>query len=122
MRVAFFGYAWNVALQPDAYMTETFQSLARAGADVDVYLGNHLSKEYGIYGLNEALPPGKLQRVLAAEAYDAAISFNNSMLIPELTSAIKGRIVSVIGDEPEHPFGYQRTCPLQAFLEAIENV
>ncbi len=122
MRVAFFGYAWNVALQPDAYMTETFQSLARAGADVDVYLGNHLSKEYGIYGLNEALPLGKLQRFLAAEAYDAAISFNNSMLIPELTSAIKGRIVSVIVDEPEHLFDYHRTGPFEPFREDIEIV
>ena len=122
MRVAFFGYAWNNALQPDAYMTETFQSLARAGADVDVYLGNHLSKEYGIYGLNEAMPLGKLQRFLAAEGYDAAISFNNSMLIPELTSAIGGRIVTVIVDEPEHLFDYHRAGPYEVFRRDIEIV
>lgn len=122
MRLAFFGYAWNNALQPDAYMTETFQSLARAGADVDVYLGNHLSKEYGVYGLNEAMPLGKLQRFLAAEGYDAAISFNNSMLIPELTSAIGGRIVTVIVDEPEHLFDYRRAGPYEPFRQDIEIV
>ena len=122
MRVAFFGYAWNNALQPDAYMTETYQSLARAGADVDVFLGNHLSKEYGIYGLNEAMPLGKLQRFLAAEGYDAAISFNNSMLIPELTSAIGGRIVTVVVDEPEHLFDYHRAGPYEVFRQDIEIV
>jgi hypothetical protein len=111
MKVAFFGYAWNAALQPDAYMTETFQSLAQAGADVDVFLGQHLSKEYGIYGLNEAMPLGKLRAALEEEGYDAAISFNNSMILPELAGAIPGKTVSVIVDAPEHLFDYQRTGP-----------
>lgn len=114
MRVAFFGYAWNTALQPDAYMTETFQSLAQAGADVDVFLGNHLSKEYGIYGLNEKMPLGKLRDALVEEGYDAAISFNNSMILPELAGAIRGKTVSVIVDEPEHLFDYHRAGPYEA--------
>lgn len=113
MKVAFFGYAWNTALQPDAYMTETFQSLAQAGADVDVFLGNHLSKEYGIYGVNEKMPLGKLRAALEEEGYDAAISFNNSMIMPELAGAIRGKTVSVIVDAPEHLFDYHRTGPYE---------
>ena len=66
MKLAFFGYAWNKALQPDAYMSETIASLAGTGADVDVYLGNQLTKEYGIYGLNEALQPGRIGAFVAA--------------------------------------------------------
>src|SRR6202041_253551 len=60
MKLAFFGYAWGKALQPDAYMSETITSLAQTGADVDLYLGNELAKEYGIYGLNEKLRPERV--------------------------------------------------------------
>jgi len=122
MKVAFFGYAWNTALQPDAYMTETFQSLAQAGADVDVFLGNHLSKEYGIYGVNEKMPLGKLRAALEEEGYDAAITFNNSMLLPELEGAVRGKTVSVIVDEPEHLFDYHRTGPYDAMRRGVEIV
>jgi hypothetical protein len=122
MRVAFFGYAWNPALQPDAYMAETIQSLAQAGADVDVYLGSQLSKEYGIYGLNETIPLDKLHRFLVAEGYDAAIAFNNSMLIPEVMGAIGGKIVTVIVDEPEHLFDYRRAGPYEVFRQDVEIV
>lgn len=122
MKVAFFGYAWNTALQPDAYMTETFQSLAQAGANVDVFLGNHLSKEYGIYGLNEKMPLGKLRDALVEEGYDAAISFNNSMIIPELAGAIRGKTVTIIVDEPEHLFDYHRTGPYEAMRGDVEIV
>ncbi|HEY8004658.1 MAG TPA: glycosyltransferase [Phenylobacterium sp.] len=122
MKVAFFGYAWNNALQPDAYMVETFKSLAAAGADVDVYLGNHLSKEYGIYGLNEQMPLDKLQHLLSLEAYDAAISFNSSMLLPGLMEAIPGRIVTVLVDEPEHLFDYLHQGPYEVLRKDIEIV
>jgi hypothetical protein len=122
MKVAFFGYAWNKALQPDAYMQATFASLAAAGADVDVYLGNQLSKEYGIYGLNEALRPERIGAFIAAQDYDAAISFNNSMLIPEVLAAMRGRIVTVIVDEPEHTFDYLRLGPFETFRRDVEII
>ena len=122
MKLAFFGYAWNVAMQPDAYMAETIQAFARTGADVDVYLGSQLSKELGIYGLNETVPLDKLGRFLAAEGYDAAIAFNNSMLIPQVIEAVGGRIVSVIVDEPEHLFDYHGAGPYETFRADIEIV
>jgi len=122
MRVAFFGYAWNPELRIDAYMAETIDSFARAGADVDVFLGNQLSQAYGIYGLNETVPTDKLARIIGAAEYDAAISFNNSMLIPKVTDAITGRIVTVIVDEPEHLFDYEGLGPYAAFHRDIEIV
>lgn len=122
MKLAFFGHAWNVALQPDAYMTETIEALARTGADVDVYLGSQLSKEYGIYGLSEKVSLAKLHGFMAAERYDAAISFNNSMLIPEVFDAVPGRIVTVIVDEPEHLFDHTGTGPYEVFRRDIEIV
>ncbi len=122
MKIAFFGYAWGKVLQPDAYMTETIASLARAGADVDVYLGNELTKEYGIYGLDENIRPDRLGAFVAAQGYDGAVSFNNSMLIPEVMAAIRGRIVTVIVDEPEHLFDYNRTGPWEVFRRDIEIV
>jgi hypothetical protein len=122
MKLAFFGYAWNKALQPDAYMTETIASLAAAGADVDVYLGSQLTKEYGIYGLNEALRPDRIGAFIAAQRYDAAISFNNSMLIPEVLAAVRGRTVTLIVDEPEHLFDYHRTGPWGVFASDVEII
>jgi hypothetical protein len=122
MKLAFFGYAWNKALQPDVYMTETIDSLAAAGADIDVYLGSQLTKAYGIYGLNEALQPERIGAFIAARGYDAAISFNNSMLVPEVLAAIRGRIVTVIVDEPEHLFDYHLRGPFDVMREDIQIV
>jgi hypothetical protein len=122
MRIAFFGYAWNKALQPDAYMSETIDSLAATGAEVDVYLGSQLAKEYGIFGLNEALRPDRIGAFIAGRGYDAAVAFNNSMLIPEVMAAVRGRIVTVIVDEPEHLFDYHRRGPFEAMREDIEIV
>jgi hypothetical protein len=122
MKVAFFGYAWNPAMKTDAYMAETIEALARAGVDVDVFLGSQLSKEYGIYGLNEVVPVAKLARLIASEGYAAAISFNNAMLIPEVQAAVAGRIVTVIVDEPEHLFDYYRAGPFEVFRQDIEVV
>jgi hypothetical protein len=122
MKLAFFGYAWGKALQTDAYMSETITSLAQTGADVDLYLGNELSKEYGIYGLNEKLRPERVGAFIAQQGYDAAVSFNNSMLIPEVLAALKDRVVTVIVDEPEHLFDYHRTGPWEAFKRGVEIV
>ncbi len=120
MKLAFFGYAWNPQLQTDAYMTETIDSLARTGADVDVYLGNQLSGEYGIYGLNSKVSLRMLQRFIAAQDYDAVVAFNNSMLIPQIMGALRGRVVTVIVDEPEHLFDYFRTGPWEVFRKDVE--
>lgn len=120
MKVAFFGYAWGKSLQPDPYMSETIASLAAAGADVDLYLGNDLSKEYGIYGLNESMRPDRVGAFIAQQGYDGAVSFNNSMLIPEVMAAIAGRVVTVIVDEPEHLFDYSRAGPWATFRNDIE--
>ena len=120
MRLAFFGYAWNPKLQLDAYMTETIDSLARTGANVDVYLGNQLSSEYGIYGLRDGLSLDTLQRFIASQDYDAAVSFNNSMLIPQVMTSLNGRVVTVVVDEPEHLFDYSRTGPWDIFAKDVE--
>jgi hypothetical protein len=122
MKLAFFGYAWNKSLQPDAYMCEMVNALAQTGADVDLYLGSQISKEYGIYGLKDGLRAGDLGLFLAGQGYDAAISFNNSMLIPEVMGAVKGRVVTVIVDEPEHLFDYHRSGPFDVFREDVEIV
>lgn len=122
MKLAFFGYAWNKALQPDAYMSETIASLAATGADVDVYLGSQLTKDFGIYGLNEAMQPARIGAFIAQQGYDAAVSFNNSMLIPEVLAGVRGRTVTVIVDEPEHLFDYHRTGPWPVFASDVEIV
>jgi len=122
MKLAFFGYAWSKALQLDAYMTQTLKSLVDTGADVDLYLGSQLSKEFGIYGLKETVSPSKLAAFIAAQGYDAAIAFNNSMLIPEVMGALKGRIATVIVDEPEHLFDYLGAGPNAVFRQDVEIV
>ena len=121
MKLAFFGYAWG-RKEPDAYMAATIDSFVQAGADVDVYLGQQLAKEFGIYGLKEGLALGALENFMAGENYDAAISFNNSMLVPAVLTALRGRVVSVLVDEPEHLFDYHRTGPMATLKQDIEIV
>ncbi|HEX2800859.1 MAG TPA: glycosyltransferase [Phenylobacterium sp.] len=122
MRLAFFGYAWNVELQPDAYMQETIDSFTRAGFDVDLYFGAQLAREYGIFGLNPKLSVEALTRFIAAQGYDGAISFNNSMLIPEVRAAVNAPIATVIVDEPEHMFDYRHQGPFEPFNSDVQIV
>ncbi len=122
MKLAFFGYAWNTFFRPDAYMNETIDSLVRAGVHVDLYLGNQAAGPLGIYDLNPKVPIDRLARLMDAEGYDGAISFNNSMLMPQITSAIHGRIATVIVDEPEHLFDYPRAGLFEAFKQDVEIV
>lgn len=122
MKVAFFGYAWNAGLKIDAYMAETIDAFVRAGADVDLFFGQQIAKEFGIYGLNERAPMEVLLEYIAGQGYDAAISFNNSMLTPQVFDAIRGRIVTVIVDDLTHVFDYQRSGPFEVFKRDIEIV
>ena len=106
MKVAFFGYAWNRTLQPDAYMAETIASLAAAGADVDFYLGSQLTKEYGIYGLNPAVHLERLIQFIRVEAYDAAVSFTPAPDLlpgPDLLSGPASAGLAGIPPAPGYP-------------------
>jgi hypothetical protein len=106
MKICLFGYAWNPENQPDAYMVETMSAFADLGVSVDIYLGSQFTKGGGIYGLNPKLAKATVTEHIRAQAYDMAVSFNNSMLLPEVIAAINGPVVTMIVDEPEHLFNY----------------
>jgi hypothetical protein len=106
MKICLFGYAWNPENQPDAYMVETISAFADLGISVDIYLGGQFSKGGGIYGLNPKLAKSTVVEHIRAQAYDLAVSFNNSMLLPEIIAAVPGPVVSMIVDEPEHLFNH----------------
>lgn len=122
MTLAFFGYSWNAEHRLDAYMEETVQSLLQAGVNVDFYFGNQLSKEFGIYGVADVIDLASLEYFLKSKNYQAAISFNNSMLIPEVVSHIKGKIATVIVDDLLHVFDNNRNGPYGVFRQDIEIV
>ena len=121
MKVAVFGYAWNRKFQPDAYMTETIAAFTALGLDVDLILGNQITKEYGIYGLN-ALPLGDIAAWIGAQRYDLALSFNNSMLLPEVLAALDAPVLTMIVDEPEHLFAYRPGGLYDVFAHDIQII
>lgn len=121
MKLAFFGYAWNREFQPDAYMSETIRAFAQLGLEVDLILGNQIAREYGIYGLKD-LPLGEIAAWIGAQGYDLTVSFNNSMLLTEVLDQLKGPVVSVIVDEPEHLFAYRRTGLYDVFHHDVRVV
>lgn len=120
--VAFFGYSWNLEHRLDAYMEETVQSLLRAGVNIDLYFGNQLSEEHGIYGTTDLIDLASMEYFFKSKNYAAAISFNNSMLIPQVVRAIKGKIATVIVDDLSHVFDNTRNGPYDAFRWDIEIV
>jgi hypothetical protein len=120
--LAFFGYSWNLEHRLDAYMEETVQSLLQAGVNIDFYYGNQLSKEFGIYGVADVIDLASLEYFFKSKNYAAAISFNNSMLIPEVVRAIRGKIATVIVDDLSHVFDNSRTGPYGVFRQNIEIV
>jgi hypothetical protein len=122
MTLAFFGYSWNAEHRLDAYMEETVQSLLQAGVNVDFYFGNQLSKEFGIYGVADVLDLASMEQFFKSKNYPAAISFNNSMLIPQVLGAIRGTVATVIVDDLSHVFDNSRTGPYGVFRQDIEIV
>lgn len=120
--LAFFGYSWTSADRLDAYMEETVQSLLQAGVNVDVYLGNQLSKEFGIYGIADVFDLASMEYFFKSKNYAAAISFNNSMLIPQVVGTIKGKIATVIVDDLLHVFDNNGNAPFGDFRQNIEIV
>ncbi len=122
MKLAFFGYAWNRALRPDAYMTELIKGFSQLGVDVDIYLGNEFSGEHGIYGVGDKVSVERLQDFIKLSEYDAAVSFNHSLLMPQTLEALGCRAVSVIVDESNHLFNYTRGDRYDAFGFDIDIV
>lgn len=120
MNVCLFGYAWNDQNQPDAYMVETISAFAEIGVSVDLYLGSQFSQGRGVYGLNPAISASAVVDHVRSQGYDMALSFNNSMLLPEMVDAIPGRIVSMVVDEPEHLFNHLRGGVYDVFRNDIE--
>jgi hypothetical protein len=72
--------------------------------------------------LNPNVQLGRLAQFIAVEAYDGAISFNNSMLVPEIQAAIPGPVATVLVDEPEHLFDYLGTGPYEVLRQDIQVV
>jgi hypothetical protein len=120
MKICLFGYAWNPENQPDAYMIETIAAFAEVGVSVDVYLGSQFSEGRGIYGLNPALSTTAIIEHVRAQGYDMALSFNNAMLLPDMLAAIRGRVVTMVVDEPQHLFNHLRGGVYDTFQHDIE--
>lgn len=116
-KVAFFGYAWNSAARPDAYMREMIETLAGVGVNVDVYIAGHYSANEGTKGFR--LDKSAWAAFLRAQSYDFALSFNNSMILPETVGALDCKIVSVLVDSIHHLFDPTDKGMEQAFTLPI---
>ncbi|MCG5247830.1 glycosyltransferase family protein [Methylorubrum extorquens] len=114
-RVAFFGYAWNSKWRLDAYMSEIVTTLADLGLDVDVFIGNQFTRTGGPAGFLDDMDRSDLGDFLKERAYDFAISFNNSLIMPETVSALRCTVVSIIVDSLSHLFNHMASGPYEAF-------
>jgi len=105
MKIAFFGYAWGAG-RIDGYMQEVVDTYVGLGFDVDVFLGNHFSADGIVTGFKAGADLRRLAAYIRDQAYVAAVSFNNSLLLPQIVEALEGRVVSVIVDGFNHVFRY----------------
>jgi hypothetical protein len=118
-KVAVFGYAWNIARRPDAYIREMVAALADLGINVDVYIGGHFAQDEGTRGFRPDLNKADLNAFLRAQSYDFAISFNNALVMPETVDALSCTIVSVIVDSIHHLFDHTEGGLWQPFTLPI---
>jgi hypothetical protein len=115
LKVAFFGYAWNSARLPDPYQRAVIAALAELGLNVDVYIGGHFAQQEATKGLRSYLRGFDVAGFLRLQQYDFAISFNNSMILPETVAALSCKIVSIIVDSDHHLFDHTGSGLYEAF-------
>src|SRR5258708_11968796 len=119
MKIAFFGYAWGSARKIDAYMREVVGAYGQLGFEVDVFLGNDFSADGIVTGFKADVDVTRLAAYIREQAYVAAVSINNSLLLPQIVEALEGWVVSVIVDGFNHLFCYDPQDGYAAFrLEA----
>jgi hypothetical protein len=115
MKIAFFGYAWGSARKIDAYMREVVEAYGQLGFEVDVFLGNDFSADGIVTGFKADVDVTRLAAYIREQAYVAAVSINNSLLLPQIVEALEGRVVSVIVDGFNHLFCYDPQDRYAAF-------
>ena len=115
MKIAFFAYAWGPGGRLDGYMHEMVEAFAGLGFDVDLYLGNYFSADGTVTGLKGDIDVARLAAYIREQAYVAAVSINNSLLLPQIVEALEGRVVSVIVDGFNHLFRYNAQDRYAAF-------
>jgi len=115
MKIAFFGYAWGSARKIDAYMREVVEAYGQLGFEVDVFLGNDFSADGIVTGFKSETDLARLAAHIRKQDYVAAVSINNSLLLPQIVEALDGRVVSVIVDGFNHLFSYDARDRFAAF-------
>lgn len=119
-KAAFFGYSWHPHGLLDGYMAQHVEAILDLGVDIDLYLGNHFTDRRGVVGLSSRISPSRLATHVLAQAYDFALSFNNSLLMPKVIDVLKCRAVSVIVDSQQHLFDYAETGGYSGFDLDVE--
>ncbi len=122
MKLAFFGFTWNINHKLDAYTAEIVSSFSKLGFDVDIYNGSKFTSQHGIYGFKDTLSLNKLADVIAENNYDVAVSFNNCLLLPEIIKSVNGNLVSVIVDQVEHLFNHRSRDLYEPFKYDVDYV
>jgi hypothetical protein len=115
MKIAFFGYAWGPGGRLDGYMQEMVEAYLGLGFEVDLFLGNYFSADGTVIGFKDDVDLARLAAYVREQAYVAAVSINNSLLLPQIVEAMEGRVVSVIVDGFNHLFRYDPQDRYAAF-------
>lgn len=101
-------------------MAQHVEAILDLGIDVDLYIGNHFTDRRGVIGLSSRVSPSRLASHIAAQAYDFALSFNNSLVMPKVIDALNCRAVSIIVDSQQHLFDYAETGGYSGFELDVE--
>lgn len=122
--VALFVYSWNGEFNIDPYIKRIIATISAFGFNVDVYIGNEITRRDGVKGTRDPADEGRIAELLSRKNYEFAISFNNSLVLPQVIAAINCRIVSVIVDSKSHLFdhyenGNRETYALNAIFAPI---
>jgi len=122
MKLALLGYSWTWCSNKkiDPFMEEIVQSFAKLGVDVDIYIGNHFTKDGGIHGISPAVNINKFTKYIQEQKYDLAVSFNNSLISKKFIEAFGCKVVSWIVDDFLHLFNHDGGDKFTTFRQKFE--
>ncbi len=122
MKIALFAYSWAQDQRLDPYIEKFLKTFLAMGIDVDVYQGNTFTRHSGNIGLSSDFDVSALCNYISSQRYDAAVSFNNSLIITQVLNALKCRPVSCIVDDFLHLFQHEEGDKFAAFRHDVEVI
>lgn len=113
-KIAFFSFSWNRdnPNSLDHYQSMFLEKMVEFGWDVDIYIGNQYTDDFGINGQSKRVNWQRLQNHIYSNDYDWALSFNSSLICDNVLNALRCPVSIVLIDDLSHLFKHDNSNDL----------